>query len=86
MERLYTPFFRNVNSPQDFKGQRLADQIIQFSLIIFAIVSFLIGYVNQDLSMTALLMGVGILLTVLVNDLRVVSNNTTGGCSAVALL
>jgi hypothetical protein len=55
---------------QDFKGQHLADQITEISLIIFAIVAFLVGYVTQNILYTVLIMAAGSACTCLVCPLQ----------------
>lgn len=71
---------------QDFKGQHLADQVSQFTLIIFAIVAFLVGYVTQNIVTTFWIMTTGTTITLLVYLLFLQVLIILGRCTAVAIL
>ena len=54
---------------QDFKGQQLADTIMEVLLCVFALLAFLIGYLCQNIVYAAYIMGAGALLVCLVGKL-----------------
>lgn len=50
----------------DFKGQALAEKLIFRILVVFAVVSFVVGYLLKDFKLMAQINGVGIAVTALV--------------------
>ncbi|RPA82905.1 microsomal signal peptidase subunit SPC12 [Ascobolus immersus RN42] len=62
MERVYTI----VDGFIDFEGQKMVEQISTYGLIAFGFLSFLVGFVFQDLVYTLYVMGAGTVLTILV--------------------
>ncbi|CAG8605881.1 11048_t:CDS:2 [Acaulospora morrowiae] len=50
----------------DFEGQRLAESISQISITSFATLGFLLGFLLQDLQITAIIFLAGIAVTALI--------------------
>lgn len=48
----------------DFQGQKLAEQLLFYILIIFATISFVVGYAMKDFSLMTKINGVGLFVTV----------------------
>lgn len=49
----------------DFKGQKLAEQLLLYILVISAAISFVVGYAVKDFGTMAKINGVGLLLAVI---------------------
>ena len=66
----------------DFKGQRLAELILSRLLFLFGIVSFVVGYYQQDFMQMVYINGVGLALACLIT----LPGETEQVCSASSLL
>lgn len=64
---LLSSFFAAMLRLQDFQAQRLADRIMQESLILAAVVAFLLGYFTQNMQLCMLTFGVSTLVVALVS-------------------
>jgi len=51
----------------DFLGQKLAEQLYQIVMIIFASIGFIIGFIQQDFNFTLYSFGIGMLISSLVS-------------------
>ena len=51
----------------DFVGQHLAERLYQIIIVLFSVVGFFIGWVNQDFSMTFYVWAAGVVLACLVS-------------------
>ncbi|KAF6161440.1 hypothetical protein GIB67_009319 [Kingdonia uniflora] len=50
----------------DWQGQKLSEQLMQIMLVVFAVVSFIVGYVIGSFRMMMLIYVAGVLLTTLI--------------------
>lgn len=49
----------------DFQGQRLAEQLFQYIILLFGVVGFIWGYICEQFSQTVYILGAGFLLACL---------------------
>ncbi|KAK9913089.1 hypothetical protein M0R45_036914 [Rubus argutus] len=57
---------RSKLKPMDWKGQKLAEELMQILLLVFAVVGFVTGYVTGSFQMMVLVFAGGVVLTTLV--------------------
>lgn len=50
----------------DWQGQKLAEQLMQILLVVFAVVAFLVGYILGSFQIMLMIYGAGVLLTSLI--------------------
>ncbi|KAL6607546.1 microsomal signal peptidase 12 kDa subunit [Neocallimastix sp. 'constans'] len=50
----------------DFKGQQLTEKLMQCILIVFGIVSFIVGFVMQSVKISCYIMLAGIIITAVI--------------------
>ncbi|VVA20039.1 PREDICTED: signal peptidase [Prunus dulcis] len=58
--------FQGIVSMMDWQGQKLAEQLMQILLLVFAVVGFLTGYITGSFQMMVLTYAGGVVLTTLV--------------------
>ncbi|ORX62520.1 microsomal signal peptidase 12 kDa subunit [Anaeromyces robustus] len=50
----------------DFKGQELTEKLMQLILIVFAVISFVVGFIMQSVRISCYIMLAGMIITALV--------------------
>lgn len=55
----------NMFPHMDFQGQRLAEQLFQYIILLFGVVGFIWGYICEQFSQTVYILGAGFLLACL---------------------
>ncbi|XP_071480778.1 signal peptidase complex subunit 1-like [Diadema setosum] len=56
-------FLDSIPTHMDFKGQKLAEQIFQAIIVLFAVVGFIWGYVCEQFVQTVYILGAGFVLS-----------------------
>nr|CAH0098979.1 unnamed protein product [Daphnia galeata] len=56
----------NFATHMDYEGQHLAEKLSHIIVVVFGVIGWIIGYINQQFSQTILVLGVGVLIAAIV--------------------
>ncbi|XP_057368335.1 signal peptidase complex subunit 1-like [Daphnia carinata] len=56
----------NIATHMDYEGQHLAEKLSHIIVVVFGVIGWIIGYVNQQFSQTIMILGVGVLIAAIV--------------------
>ncbi|XP_046653726.1 signal peptidase complex subunit 1-like [Daphnia pulicaria] len=56
----------NFDTHMDYEGQHFAEKLSHIIVVVFGVIGWVIGYVNQQFSQTILVLGVGVLIAAIV--------------------